>query len=123
VGKKATIMVVDDDDMVASVVSLMLAELGYQAEVVNSPQKALDMFSGDPERFDLVLTDLTMPEMNGIELAKRLKAARNDVIIVVMSGFGGASGDEADPDNIDRFLPKPLLLDDLSQALDELLKD
>lgn len=114
-------MVVDDDDMVASVVSLMLAELDYEANVINSPKDALTQFEAAPSDYAMVLTDLTMPEMNGIELAKRLKAVRDDIIIVVMSGFGGARSDESDATCIDRFLTKPLLLDDLSSTMDDLL--
>ncbi|MEM6511471.1 MAG: response regulator [Pseudomonadota bacterium] len=117
----ARIMVVDDDDMVASVVSLMLTELGYESEVINSPNVALERFRTAASEFDLVLTDLTMPEMNGVELAKHLKSTRDDIVVAVMTGFGGAAESSTDSDTVDRFLTKPLLLDDLSKALSELL--
>ncbi len=118
---QARILVVDDDDMVASVVSLMLTELDYDSEVINSPNAALERFKAGASEFDLVLTDLTMPEMNGLELAKNLKAVRDDIIVAVMTGFGGTAESSADGDIVDQFLTKPLLLDDLSKALGDLL--
>ncbi len=118
---QARIMVVDDDDMVASVVSLMLTELNYESEVINSPNQALERFRDSSNDFDLVLTDLTMPEMNGVELAKHLKGIRDDIIVAVMTGFGGAAESSADGEIVDQFLTKPLLLDDLSKALGDLL--
>ena len=121
VSGQARILVVDDDDMVASVVSLMLTELDYESEVINSPNEALERFKASSGDFDLVLTDLTMPEMNGVELARNLKAVRDDIIVAVMSGFGGAAESSADGEIVDQFLTKPLLLDDLSKALGALL--
>ncbi len=118
---QARILVVDDDDMVASVVSLMLTELDYESEVINSPNEALERFKASSGDFDLVLTDLTMPEMNGVELARNLKAIRDDIVVAVMSGFGGAAESSADGEIVDQFLTKPLLLDDLSKALGALL--
>ena len=118
---QARILVVDDDDMVASVVSLMLTELDYDSEVINSPNEALERFKQSSGDFDLVLTDLTMPEMNGVELAKNMKAIRDDIIVAVMTGFGGAAESSADGEIVDQFLTKPLLLDDLSKALGALL--
>ncbi len=118
---QARILVVDDDDMVASVVSLMLTELNYDSEVINSPNEALERFKASSGDFDLVLTDLTMPEMNGVELARNLKAVRDDIVVAVMSGFGGAAESSADGEIVDQFLTKPLLLDDLSKALGALL--
>lgn len=114
-------MVVDDDDMVASVVSLMLTELNYDSEVINSPNQALERFRDSSDDFDLVLTDLTMPEMNGVELAKNMKSIREDIIVAVMTGFGGAAESSTDGEIVDQFLTKPLLLDDLSKALGGLL--
>lgn len=114
------ILVVDDDAMVATVISLMLKELGYESVVKESPQEAIDAFQATPAEYSVVITDLTMPEINGVQLAGILKELRSDIPVLVMSGYTGAAADIPDTDQVDRFLSKPLLMDELGSALDSL---
>ncbi len=114
------ILVVDDDSMVATVISLMLKELGYESVVRESPQEAIETFEAAPNDYAVVITDLTMPEINGVQLAGRLKDLRADIPVLVMSGYTGAAADIPDTDQVDRFLSKPLLMDELGSALDSL---
>jgi PAS domain S-box-containing protein len=82
------VLVVDDDDMVASLLEEMLAGWGLETTVIRNPLEAYDWFVRDPARVDLVLTDYTMPRMTGIELAQRLTLARADLPVLLYSGYG-----------------------------------
>lgn len=115
--EKKRVLVVDDDEMVATVISLMLTELGHESVVKASPQEALDAFGTSVDDFDVVITDLTMPEINGVELAATMKTLRADIPVLVMSGYTGAVRDIPNTDLVDQFLSKPLLLDELELAL------
>jgi CheY-like chemotaxis protein len=82
------VLVVDDDDMVATLLEEMLAGWGLETTVMRNPLEAYDWFVRDPARVDLVLTDYTMPRMTGIELAQRLTLARADLPVLLYSGYG-----------------------------------
>jgi CheY-like chemotaxis protein len=82
------VLVVDDDDMVASLLEEMLAGWGLETTVIRNPLEAYDWFVRDTARIDLVLTDYTMPRMTGIELAQRLTLARADLPVLLYSGYG-----------------------------------
>ena len=64
-----------------------MLRLNYQIIVSNSALEAIGMIRRDSTQFDLVVTDLTMPEMNGLELARQLRHIRADLPVVLMSGF------------------------------------
>ena len=81
------IMVVDDESLVVEVAGEMLRLLGYQVTVLLSSRQALDLFRRDPEQFDLVITDLTMPELTGLELAVEMLALRRNLPIILSTGF------------------------------------
>jgi CheY-like chemotaxis protein len=82
------VLVVDDDDMVASLLEEVLAGWGLEATVIRNPLAAYDWFLRDPNRVDLVLTDYTMPRMTGIDLAQRLTLARPELPVLLYSGYG-----------------------------------
>jgi CheY-like chemotaxis protein len=77
------ILVVDDDEGVRDAVCDVLSELGYAAEAVSGAGEALDRFRA--ARYDLVVTDLAMPVMNGLQLARRLRALSPGVPIMIFS--------------------------------------
>lgn len=81
------VMLVDDDFQVREAGEKMLKRLGYRVSTFASPLAALDAFRQAPEIFDLVITDLTMPEMSGDELSRRLRRVRSDVPIIISSGY------------------------------------
>jgi len=87
------ILLVDDEKDLAIASQKMLSKLGYQVIVWSDPQKALEMFRFEPDRFDLVITDQTMPDMNGTELARELACIRPDIPIILCTGYDlAASG-------------------------------
>jgi len=82
-----TILVVEDDDMLRSMATQMLKKIGYQVLQAENPQSALSI-CGDPgTRIDLVLSDVVMPEMNGVEMAKGIARLRPGTKVLFMSGY------------------------------------
>ena len=81
------ILLVDDEEMLVAVITDMLKTLGYEVVSANGSLDALQLFQAQCDRFHLVITDLTMPEMTGMELAAELLRIRGDVPIILSTGF------------------------------------
>jgi signal transduction histidine kinase/ActR/RegA family two-component response regulator len=79
------ILLVDDDDDVRSVAAAMVAELGYEVETASAGEKALRLLAEG--RFDLMMTDVAMPGMNGVELGRRARGLLPDLPILFASGY------------------------------------
>jgi len=111
---KPTILVVDDESMALVLLKRLLNEAGYQAVTAQSGFEALDLFRRQPQAFQLVLLDLTMPFMDGEETFHRLREIRSDIPVVLCTGF-------IQRDRLDRlmnagiagFLRKPLAPDEI----------
>ena len=105
----ARILVVDDEAAVAGIFTELLALLGYQVRTLTSPLEALQLFQADPQAFDLVITDQTMPELSGDELARALLALRPELPIILCSGYNSDVDDEAAQSlGVRRLLAKPV---------------
>lgn len=90
--KPSKILLVDDDQFVLDAIQTMLGDAGHRIEAHLYSEQALAAFEGalaSPKPFDLVITDLGMPKMNGSELAKRIKALAPQVPVLMLSGWGG----------------------------------
>ncbi|MGD9010199.1 MAG: PAS domain S-box protein, partial [Desulfobacteraceae bacterium] len=81
------ILVVDDEEVLVDVISEMLTYMGYQVTASNGSNEALVKFTAAPADFDLVLTDMTMPDLTGIQLSNRLREIRPDIPIVLCTGY------------------------------------
>ena len=88
-GNGETVMIVDDEGSLVALAEKTLAELGYEPVGFDSSLTALRAFRADPNRFDLVLTDETMPDLTGTELAREIRQLRPDILIILMSGYHG----------------------------------
>ena len=86
-GHGERILFVDDEELLAQLGRKMLVALGYEVEVATDPEVALAMVKGDPERFALVITDQTMPGMNGVALASQLRQIRPGLPIILTTGY------------------------------------
>ena len=86
-GKKPRIMIVDDEQITLGLVSRILSEADYEVTTAQSGFECLDHFRQQPFQFDLVLLDLTMPFMDGEETFHRLRELRQDVPVVMCTGF------------------------------------
>jgi CheY-like chemotaxis protein len=81
------ILLVDDEAALLEIETRMLSHLGYRVTAAGSPERALALFENDPNAFDLVLTDMTMPNMSGSELARQLLEIRADLPVVLVTGY------------------------------------
>ncbi len=110
------ILLVDDDEMLASLGEELLSEIGYQVSVMTESTEALKMFTANADRFDLVITDQTMPELTGKDLILELKKIRPDIPTILCTGFSNKIDEvQAAELGINAFLMKPFDLSGLSQ--------
>ena len=115
---KERILFVDDEEGLCKTGKGMLERLGYQVTVKTSPVDALEAFREKPDSFDLVITDLTMPHMTGIQMAKEMLSLRASLPIILCSGFSEMmTPDRAKSTGIRKFLLKPLIMTDLGKAV------
>jgi PAS domain S-box-containing protein len=122
-GNGEAVMIVDDDRALVTFAEETLAELGYEPTGFDSSVAALQAFSADPRRFDLVLTDETMPDLSGTELAREIRRLRSDIPIVLMSGYSGARLTErAHAAGVSNVLRKPLVSRDIAEPLARALR-
>jgi len=122
IGGKERILLIDDEPDILEIETEMLKNLGYATTGTNNASEALEWFSRHPDRFDLVITDMTMPMMTGAKLAVELKKKRPDIPIVICTGFSETmSKEKAASLGIKAFLLKPVTMKDLSQSVRRLL--
>jgi len=117
------ILVVDDEISLVHLEEQMLERLGYQTTCFTGSMDALAAFRDDPTRFDIVLTDMNMPHLNGLQLAKELIAVRPDIPVIICTGFSERIDKiEAEDLGISGLLMKPMGMKDLSQKIRDVLK-
>jgi CheY-like chemotaxis protein len=108
------ILVVDDEDSVRAVASALLRRRGFRTQEASDGAMALELFKQQPDAFDLVLLDLTMPRMNGEETLRALRDVRPTVNVLLMSGYNEQEVTEMfEGRSLSGFLQKPFRADDL----------
>ncbi len=116
------ILLIDDEPTIIGWTSNALSQMGYQVVGMTSPVEAVEAVKNDPENFDLVITDLTMPGMTGLELSSVVMAERPGIPIILCTGFSeGLSPDRMKRHGISRVLMKPMIVDELCKAIAEIL--
>ncbi|MBI3780250.1 MAG: sigma-54-dependent Fis family transcriptional regulator [candidate division NC10 bacterium] len=112
-----TILIVDDERTLARSIKLFLAEQGYEAEVAENADKALELL--DRLRPDLVFLDVSLPGMSGIELLKRIKEFDRNIAVAIMTAYGSIEGAvEAVKLGAFDYIKKPVDLDELKLLAD-----
>ena len=118
------ILFVDDEEALVGLVRRMLEYLGYEVTTRTNSMEALDLFRSQPDRYDLVMTDLTMPYMTGDILAQELLKIRSDIPVVLCTGFSEKISEErAGKIGIKAFVLKPLVLKDMSTTVRRVLDE
>ena len=117
-----TILFVDDEAMIVDSARRILESLGYGVTTTTSSLEALSLVREDPLRFDLVITDMTMPQMTGETLASKILDLRQDMPIILCTGFS-AKTDEAKAlaKGLRAFVFKPILRRDLAETIRRVL--
>jgi CheY-like chemotaxis protein len=115
---KECILFVDDEDTLVEMNKQRLSRLGYEVVATIDAREALDLFRREPRKFDLVITDYTMPHMTGMDLAAELLKLRRDIPIILCTGHSeDISPDVAKQAGIREFLMKPTKKRELAGAI------
>lgn len=117
-----SILIVDDERAVRNVLSLSLEHLGYQVEMADCGHSALEIFAEAPEKYDLVILDMLMPQLSGDQVFFRLKELKSDVKVLLISGYSSEEAVQSVLDNggLD-FIQKPFTIDQLSKKVRDCL--
>jgi len=119
---KERILFVDDEQVIVELTKKMLNDLGYHVVVRTSSLEALELFKNKPEDFDVVITDINMPNMCGDELAKEILKIRPDIPIILCTGYYNLISDKkAKKIGIKCFIYKPIILENIAQTLRQVL--
>ncbi|MCL4694360.1 MAG: response regulator [Candidatus Hydrogenedentes bacterium] len=112
------VLLVDDESPIAEFAKTALERLGYRVTIETNSLKALERFTANPAEFDVVVTDQMMPGMKGIELSKRIRTVRNDIPIILCSGFAESLRDTSGDNNSVRYhVMKPVIGADLARSI------
>ena len=118
------ILFIDDDPSLVEIGREILGKLGYDVVAKTSSIEALELFREQPDKFDLVITDMTMPNMTGDRLAAELMKIRPDIPTILCSGFSEKmSNEKADALGIKNFLMKPIVMKDLAKTIRKVLDE
>ncbi|MHB8791329.1 MAG: hybrid sensor histidine kinase/response regulator [Desulfobulbaceae bacterium] len=121
-GGTERILIVDDEEMVLNVEQELLTSVGYQVTVATTPGEALTRFREHPDAFDLVVTDMTMPGMTGMELARKIMAIRPEIPVILCTGFSDLTNEEAAKlQGIREYVTKPLVAQTFSRTVRNIL--
>jgi CheY-like chemotaxis protein len=116
------VLFVDDDELTVAVVKDLLENLSYKVAAETSSLKALETFRGNPENFDLIITDFTMPLMTGNDLASEIKRIRPDIPVILCTGSSDKNMEEdAIAKGVSAFVLKPLGIQEFSTAIRRVL--
>jgi PAS domain S-box-containing protein len=121
-GRQECLLLIDDEQALVDVGKQMLEHLGYRVIVRTSSVEALELFRNQPEKFDLVITDMTMPNMTGDKLAREMMGIRPGMPIILCTGFSEHIAEEkVKKIGIREFVMKPLVMSDLSKTIRRVL--
>lgn len=117
-GHGQRILFIDDEKMVADVVGRLLTRLGYRASTYTDPEAALAAFAAEPGAFDLIFTDLTMPGITGVEVARRARELRPEIRVIMATGYTGSwTAENLRSFGISALVQKPLTPDSLAEVV------
>ena len=118
VGGTERILLIDDERPLVDLGARVLSRFGYKVSAYDDPDTALNAFTKSPDSFDVVVTDYTMPRITGIDLARKIRAKRPDVPIVLVTGFSdGVTRETALAAGIPGFVMKPYRAEALAAAV------
>jgi len=112
------ILFIDDEQVLIEIGRQMLEQLGYEVVTKQSSIEALELFRAEPDRFDLVITDMTMPHMTGDKLAREFMKIRPRIPIILCTGHSRLISEEkAKEIGIRAFVMKPIVMRNLAETL------
>ncbi len=118
------VLLVDDEEPIVRFSQQMLEALGYRVTSTTSSLEALSLFHAEPDSFDMVLTDVTMPSMTGVDLAREMMGVRADLPIILMTGFTEfITAGQATKMGIRKLIMKPFETRKLAKTIREVLDE
>jgi len=119
---KGKVLIIDDEESIVKLLQINLESLGYEITATTSSLEALDFFASKPGDYDLVITDQTMPDLSGIDLAKTMLDINKNAKIILMTGFSHIlSDDEIKKVGIIKKVMKPFKEEELLQIIEEII--
>jgi DNA-binding NtrC family response regulator len=116
------ILVIDDEVSLVYYLRELLRKKGYEVSVASDSHEAWDMFSADPDKYDLVVTDQTMPGLSGVQLAAKMLTLRADLPIILCTGYSDIVGEgNISQYGIKGFMAKPIDSRELLRTVHNLL--
>lgn len=116
------ILVIDDDEDILNLFSNFLKKEGYGVTSFLDPLKALEEIHRSPLRYSIIITDIRMPGISGIELIRRVSKINHDIKVIIISAFE-LNGKDLRNIRYDNFMEKPVHLHYLIQTIDKILKN
>lgn len=121
-GGSERLLFIDDEQTVSEIGKRLLEELGYEVVAMTSSVEALDLFRAGPDRFNLVITDMTMPHLTGDQLTMELMKIRPDIPVILCTGYSRQISEKrAREIGIKAFLLKPVDKNDLARTVRHVL--
>lgn len=118
-----SILMVDDESMIVEMMEKVLSQLGYTVKPFCSSEKALIEFKANPQGYDLLITDMTMPGISGSELIKAMRLIREKFPVILSTGFNSQLNDEMIKSlNINALIMKPVDIENLAFTLRKILQ-
>ena len=119
--KGTHILVMEDDPTISAALDMILTEAGYDIDVAETGEAALELF--EQKQFDLIIADLKLPGINGMEVIRQVKEKKPEIEVIVITGVGTQPiAEEALELGAHDFLPKPFTDDQIKTAINEALK-
>jgi len=115
------ILIIDDERDITELLKMVLEKFKYSVKSFNNPVDALEFFEKEHDLFDLVITDLSMPEMSGLELALKINHIKKDIPLLMLSGKSDFI--KTRPEYINNIIVKPVTLDDLLMEVRKFLPE
>lgn len=117
-----SLLLVDDEKGITDILEEMLMNLGYTVKTSQNPQEALATFTASPSRFDLIITDMTMPHINGFELCAAIKKIRPDIPVILCTGHSSQIDDDhIKGADIAAVVIKPVTTMEMAQTIRKIL--
>jgi CheY-like chemotaxis protein len=121
-GGNEKILFVDDEVALARLGKKILENLGYHVSMMTDSPEAFKLFYSDPESFDLVITDMTMPGLTGTKLTRKIRNIRPDTPVILCTGYSEIINEEKALNmGINAFIMKPLVTQELAVKVREVL--
>lgn len=116
------ILIVDDDKDICEYMELLLHQNGYQVVTTQDPTKAVDILKGDD--FHVVVLDIMMPELNGMELLEEIRNFDNDIAIIIFTGNPTVdTAVQSMKFDVSDYIKKPFDIDEFTESLNKILRD